>query len=141
MPVVRFVAMVFAALALTFAPPAAAKDPLPGLFIKPGESFIFKLENGQPVDVRAASDGEEPGEGELKASFTGGGMARLSVRNNTGEMLNYEAYITAKPDKKGQRTSVCTLISGGSGFESWPGNLPGLRLTNLKPAGGSFGCF
>lgn len=141
MKLFRFVSVLLAALSLAFAPQAMAKDPLPGLLIKPGESFIFKLQDGQPAEIRAAGDAEEPGEGELKASFTGGGMAMLSVKNNTGEMLNYEAYITAKPDKKGKRTSVCTLFAGGSGFESWPGNLPGLRLTNFKPAGGNLGCF
>ena len=43
-------------------------------------------------------------------------------------------------DDKGKRTSVCTLMPEIAMFESWPGGLPGIRLTNFTPAGESMIC-
>jgi hypothetical protein len=64
----------------------------------------------------------------------------LMVSNATGEALNYQAFIAEDEFGKGTRTSVCTLMAGPLAIEHWPQRLPGVRITNFEPAGGTMGC-
>lgn len=136
----RFVGVLLLAIAMTCAGPAAAKDPRPGLFMKNGQAFIFRLEDGQPADIRPAGKDEAPGDGELKAELVDNFGSTLTVNNATAEQLNYEAYIAKDEFAKGSRTKVCTLVPGVAAFENWADTLAGLRITNFEPAGDSFGC-
>jgi hypothetical protein len=119
---------------------ASAKEPRPGLFIRTGEAFIFRIENGQPVGARRAAEEESPGQGELKAEMSARGGTMLVVTNRTGAPLNYEAYIARDEFARGSRTSVCTLLVGPFVMESWPNSLPGIRITNFEPAGDEMVC-
>lgn len=136
----RFAGAWLLAMALVLGAPLAAKDPQPGLFIRNGEAFIFRIEDGRPVEVRPAGEGDQPSSGELKAELVDKLGSTLTISNQTADQMNYEAYITKDEFTKGKRSSVCTLVAGGAGFENWPERLPGLRLTNFRPAGGAFGC-
>jgi hypothetical protein len=120
--------------------PASAKDPQPGLFIRMGEAYIFRVENGQPVEARRATESEEPQQGELKAELSARSGSMLMVTNKTGAALNYQAYIARDESARGTRTSVCTLMAGLFVMESWPNNLPGIRITNFEPAGNDMVC-
>ena len=141
--------LIVLALALVAAPtvlspalaePAAesAKDARPGLFVKQGETWFFKIKDGQPVDQRQGSEDDKPGSDEIRVSLDGGNMI---VLNGSPVAYNYQAFIAKKPSDKGNRTSVCTLIPGALMHEIWPGKLPGIRLTNFTEAGDSMGCF
>ena len=132
------VAIAFAAL--ISASGGAAKDPRPGLFLRAGEAYIFRLENGQPVEVRRAAQGEAPAEGELKAEMSQRGGTMLVVTNQTGAALDYEAYVAKDEYARGTRTSTCTAMSGPMAMEHWPQNLPGVRITNFQPAGDGIVC-
>jgi hypothetical protein len=126
------------ALAIALAVPSAlvAKEKtLPGLLIKSGETWIFHLEKGQPANPRPATKADQLGKDELKASLSLEAGAMLIITNNTSQFLNYHAFITPKPGKKGAPTSVCTIMSNGRmAFESWPNSIPALRLADFTPA-------
>jgi hypothetical protein len=136
----RFVGVLVLAIALVCGSPLAAKDARPGLFIRNGEAFIFRLDGGQPVDVRAAGKDEQPGPGEVRAELVDKLGSTLTVTSQASEQLKYEAYIAKDEFAKGTRTPVCTLVPGQAAFENWADSLVGLRLTNFVPAGDSFGC-
>jgi hypothetical protein len=136
----RFVGGLVLAIALVCGTPLAAKDARPGLFIRNGEAYIFRLESGQPVDVRPAGKDEEPKPGELKAALEDNFGSTLTVNNASADQLNYEAWIAKDEYAKGTRSPVCTLVPGVASFENWAESLAGLRLTNFVPAGDSFGC-
>jgi hypothetical protein len=136
----RFAGGLLLAFALLCGPALAAKDARPGLFIRNGQAFIFRIENGQPVDIRAAGKDEAPRAGELKAELVDKFGSTLTLSNGTSEQLNYEAWIAKDEYTKGSRTPVCTVVPGTPGFENWADSLAGLRLTNFVPAGDSFGC-
>ena len=123
------------------AAPSLAKDAQPGLFIKPGEAYVFRLQEGQPVDVRVSNGNEELGDGELFVRVSHEMGTMMELRNGTSEQLNYQAYLASDATKKGRRTSVCTLFPGAMARELWPETLPGIRITNFGPANGKFGCF
>jgi len=136
----RFAGGLLLAFALLCGAPAAAKTALPGLFLHNGQAFIFRLEAGQPVDIRAAGKDDKPAKGELKAGLEDNFGSTLTITSEASEQLDYEAWIAKDEYSKGTRTKVCTLVPGQPGFENWPETLAGLRLTNFKPAGDSFGC-
>jgi hypothetical protein len=113
--------------------PALGAD-RPGLFLRPGDSVIFTLEDGQPVNARPAAEGDQPTGGEIKAEMNvTGGQTMLVVKNGSDRAFNYRAFIVRKADDRGERTSVCTLQPGLLMFESWPGRLPGLRISDFEP--------
>jgi hypothetical protein len=124
-------------LALSSAQLASAgkEKAMPGLLIKSGETWIFHLENGQPTNPRPATEADKPGKDELKASLSSRMGALLTISNNTSQLLNYRAFITPKPGKKGTPTSVCTLLSNGRGaFENWQNAIPAIRIADFTPA-------
>lgn len=129
----RFVTWFVALFGLVMANPALARDTQPGLFISPGETWAFKVVNGQPDEARKLLPDDKPTDGEIVASFSPDG-AMLRLRNGTEGSFNYQAFIARNPQEKGKRTSVCTLIPNVAMMESWPGGLPGLRLTNFSDA-------
>ncbi|WP_292996038.1 hypothetical protein [Novosphingobium sp. UBA6272] len=124
---------------LLLANPALAREAQPGLFISPGEAWAFKVVNGQPAEARKLSPDDKLAKGEIVASFSEDG-SMLRVRNSGDVSFNYQAFISRNPEDKGKRTSVCTLIPNVAMMESWPGGLPGLRLTNFSDAGEGMIC-
>ncbi|WEK46202.1 MAG: hypothetical protein P0Y56_14460 [Candidatus Andeanibacterium colombiense] len=136
----RFVGGLMLVIAMICAVPLAAKTAQPGLFLRNGQAFIFRLEAGQPVDIRPAGKDEKPRKGELKVELVDNFGSTLTVTSEASEQLNYEAWIAKDEYANGSRTKVCTLVPGQPGFENWPDSLTGLRLTNFEPAGDSFGC-
>jgi hypothetical protein len=113
----------------------AKEKTLPGLLIKSGETWIFHLENGQPANPRTATEADKPGKDELKVSLSPDPGAMLTITNNTSQFLNYRAFITPKPGKKGTSTSVCTVMSNGrKAFEVWQNAVPAIRLADFTPA-------
>ena len=117
------------------ASPAAAQQA--GVFVKMGESIVFHLDHGQPVDAHSATGADKPAAGEIRVDLRyADGATTMVVINNSGGFLNYRAFITRDADSPGKATSVCTLMDGGRmGVESWPGQpLPGIRLTDFTPA-------
>ena len=110
---------------------------LPGLFVAQGETWFFKIKDGQPADARKGDGDAKPGTDEIRVTLDGGMM---QVLNGSPVSYNYQAFIARKASDKGKRTSVCTLMPGITVFESWPGKLPGIRLINFKEAGEGMVC-
>jgi hypothetical protein len=123
-------------LAVALTSPATAESlPPPGLTIAAGESWIFRVREGQPVDARKVDQAAEPAEGELKVTLSHSMGTTMSVTNNDATWYNYRAFITSNPGRSGTPTSVCTLMGGGRGaFENWPQPLPAIRVTDFTPA-------
>ena len=117
------------------ASPAAAQQP--GIVVKMGESVVFRLDHGQPVDPHPATGSGKPSLGEIRVDLRyANGMSTMVVTNNSGSFLNYHASITVDAHLAGKPTSVCTLMDDGRfSLETWPGQpLPGIRLSDFTPA-------
>ena len=121
--------------------PATAGE-VAGLTIKSGETWLFRIENGQPAGAHKVSDKMRPAKGEIKVEVSASMGTMMTVTNNTDHLYNYRAFMLGKPDAKGQRTSVCTLMSGGgSSFENWPETIPFLRVSDfVEAADGAMVC-
>ena len=114
----------------------AKSQPYQGLTIQSGESWIFRIDNGQPIDARKVDAQAEPSKGELKVTLDPSMGTTMSVTNNSDLWYNYHAFMTAKAGTEGKRTSVCTLMGSGRGaFENWPQHVPAIRIANFTAAG------
>ena len=109
----------------------------------PGQTIIFRPVAGKLTSIRFVKGTIEPDAGELKLEFGSvGGQTSLIASSKAEQAFNYNAEIVKKMGaKKGKKTSVCTIIAGGSAFETWPYPIPVLRVMNFKPAAeGEMGC-
>jgi hypothetical protein len=121
---------VLLAMAL-FTGPASATD-RPGVVVQSGESWIFKLDQGQPVDARKVDGEARPATGEILVTLGGRNGTMMTVTNNTDKFYNYHAFMLRRPDETGKPTSVCTLMSNGRmAFENWPYVIPAMRLSDF----------
>lgn len=122
-------------VAAVTASPAAAQQA--GVFVKTGESVVFRLDHGQPIDAHPAARADQPAAGEIRVDLRyADGATTMVVINNSGGFLNYRAFIARDAAGPGEATSVCTLMDGGRmGIENWPGQpLSGIRLSDFTPA-------
>ncbi|HSI19865.1 MAG TPA: hypothetical protein VK980_19010, partial [Sphingomonas sp.] len=57
----------FLMVAALTATPAVAQQA--GVFVKMGESVVFRLDHGQPVDVHPATGSDKPATGEIRVDL------------------------------------------------------------------------
>ena len=108
----------------------------PGLMIRLGESWIFRIDNGQPVDTRKVDANARPVKGEIKLTLVAEFGTTMTVTNNSGRWYNYHAFATAKPGSEGKRTIVCTMIGDGrSELARWPDMIPAIRIADFTETG------
>ncbi|MEZ0244656.1 MAG: hypothetical protein ACAH11_14875 [Sphingomonas sp.] len=124
-------AMMIGICALFLAAAAPAGQALPGLTILTGETWIFHIENGQPAGARRASPDSEPASGEIKVSLLRERGVTMIVTNKTEEHYAYRAFISVKPNHKGNRAEICSLMPGSVTVETWPEGFPAIRLADF----------
>jgi hypothetical protein len=110
---------------------AAAPQALPGLTIMAGETWIFHLERGQPAGARKVNPDSEPAAGEIKVTLLREQGMTMIVTNRTEDTYAYRAFISVKPDHKGNRAEVCALAPGQVTVEHWTESFPAIRLADF----------
>ncbi|QIL02000.1 hypothetical protein G7078_03835 [Sphingomonas sinipercae] len=127
---IRSVLVFAAAAALTV--PVAAKP----LIVPVGESWVFKLKDGDPVHARRISSATGPKKGEIKVVTSKMLGTMMTVTNNSPTSYTFKAeLIGAAPGKGAART--CTLPGGAKpALESWPVEAKAVRFSNFKPTRG-----
>jgi hypothetical protein len=123
---------ILAAFALTAAEPAAPSgQPSPTLSIVPGETVTVRIaEDPAGFVIVDRSSGEPQGERSadtLRFSFSDlGGMTMLQVENGYARAFDYRARMFL--GRRSAPTSICTVMPGIMGFESWPHAIDRLEL-------------
>jgi hypothetical protein len=144
MRIVRTILGVCSLLLLLSTATVRAKDklPLPGLTLKIGETWVFKIANAQPVEARLVETDTPLAADEIKVSLKASMGTMLTITNNSKTWYNYHAFITSAPNKKGQATSVCTLMGDGRmAFENWPNTINFMRIADFTATSeGEMGC-
>jgi hypothetical protein len=123
-----------AALILAALPATALAS---GVTVKMGESWLFALEHGRPIKVRAASPTASPGAGEVLVVLRPMFGSTMSVTGNLPTATNYRATLI-QSDGRGGATRACSLPAGKmTVVENWPKAVAAIRLDRFKraPAG------
>lgn len=111
--------------------PVSAKD-APGLLVQSGETWIFQIEQGQPVNSRKVDPQTKPATGELLVTLSPQMGTTMTVTNNTAKFYDYAAFMVRRAGDHGQRTTVCTLLNNGRfAFENWPYSIAAIRLSDF----------
>lgn len=119
----RLIAATFLALFLQTTSPAAA-----GVVVHVGETWIFRLKDGQPVGAHKEAPGAGLAEDELMVRLEKQNGTTMIVTNNTKTPLNYHASMNVGDEDR--PTSVCTVASNGRmGIENWNPTWPIAAIT------------
>ena len=122
--------MIFALL-LLLAPVAAPAKPL---VIKTGEAVAFRLDRGEPVQVRKVERTAKPRKGEILVSVRALLGTTLSAINGTGQAWTFKAELLS--GGKASPARSCTLPKSRDPiFEQWPGkSADAVRLSKFVRA-------
>ena len=128
----RFFALTLAAWAI---PTAAIAAPVT---IKAGESWVFAVEDGQPVRARKVTSSITAGPGQIKASVVSTMGTTMTVTNNSRVNYTFQAELVGAAAGKSR---TCTLpASGGPVLEYWPVKATAVRLSTFKVASADGNC-
>ena len=105
-----------------------------GLTVKPGETWIFAIQKGQPAKARRADVATIPAPGEMKVSVRAMMGTSMSVTNHSRYDYAYRATLVL-PDGKGGPVKSCAVPANGrTAFEHWTQAVTAVRLSDFKSA-------
>lgn len=112
--------------------PAAAQP----LTVRTGETWLFTIEEGQPVHARKVEATALPGRGDVKVSVRALFGTMMTISNNSPQGYKFSAQLIAA-DGKAVTARTCTLPPGNQpALESWPQKASAIRIANFIPANG-----
>ncbi len=127
--------MRFAAFALLLlaATPLAAKP----LTVRMGETWVFTVAHGQPVNARKVTPATKPASGEIKVAVQSLMGTTMTVTNNSRFDYAYRAMLILPGGKAGPAKSCAVPANARPALESWPVRAIAVRLSDFKraPAG------
>jgi len=119
-----------AVLTLLVAAPAIAQP----LTVRTGETWIFSVKDGQPVDARKANTKARPGKGQMMVAVRAMLGTNMSVINNSPVAYTFHAELL----QGGKATAArpCTLPANNRAiFEQWQQKADAVRIGNFTPTG------
>lgn len=125
----------FAALLLVAAVPAQAA----GLTVKTGETFLFKVRNGEPAEARKVTASAKIPKGQIKVAVSALAGTAMIVTNNSPIAYNFRAELMS-----GGKATVgrsCTLPPNARPtFEQWEQKAEAVRISAFKLADANGRC-
>lgn len=109
------------------------------LTVRAGETWIFKVKDGQPADAHKVGPAVKPAKGEVMASVRSLFGTVLITTNNSGTAYSFNAELYPPANLTAVRT--CALPSGGRpGLEQWVQKAQAVRISNFRAAGNENRC-
>lgn len=121
-------------LFLLAASPAMAQ----GLTVRTGETWIFKIDKGQPARARKVQPATKPGKGEVQVALRSILGTSMAIGGQVPIDYNFRAELIV--DGKPVAKRACTLPANNKpAFEFWPEKAQAVRIFDFRPAkkGGS----
>jgi phosphate-selective porin len=115
---------------------AAATQPLT---VRTGESWVFTVRHGQPVDARQVAASAKPRRGELLISVRRFLGTSMMVTNNTPAAYRFRAELLV--GGKAATARACSLPATPSPiFEQWQQQADAVRVSNFEATGPAGRC-
>ena len=116
-------------LLLLAATPAHAQ----GLTVKTGETWSFRIANGQPSKAHKVAAQSKPKSGEVVVTVRSMMGTTMTITSNNRQAYTYKAELIGAD--KAVPTRSCTLPANARmSFENWPQKAAAVRLKDFKPA-------
>ena len=119
-------ALILAALAA----PLSAKP----LTVRMGESWVFAVRNGTPVQARKVPPATVPSPGQLKVTLQPLFGATMTIANNSRFDYAYRATLVLPSGKAGAAKACAVPANGKTAIEHWASAVSAVRLDRFKPA-------
>ncbi|HET9336973.1 MAG TPA: hypothetical protein VFO12_11285 [Sphingomicrobium sp.] len=115
--------------AVLTASPALAQ----GLTVRTGETWSFRIANGQPVKARKVAAQSRPKSGEVVVTVRSMMGTTMTIISNNRQAYTYKAELIGA--EKAVATRSCTLPANARmSFENWPQTAKAVRLSQFKVA-------
>lgn len=109
------------------------------LTVKPGESWIFRVKDGQPADARKVTPTAKPSKGEVMVTVRSLFGTILITTNNSSVAYSFNAELFPGANLTAVRT--CPLPAGGKpDLEQWQQDAQAVRISNFRAAGSEHRC-
>jgi hypothetical protein len=109
------------------------------LTVRAGESWVFKVKDGQPADAHKIDAKGKPAKGEVMVTVRSLFGTVLITTNNSSIAYSFNAELLPATNLTAVRT--CVLKSGGKpGLEQWEQRAQAVRISNFRAAGNEGKC-
>jgi hypothetical protein len=124
------------ALALLLAANPASAAPLT---VNTGETWVFRIAGGQPVNAHKVAASTKPARGEVVVTVRSMMGTTMTITSNNRQAYTYKAELIGAD--KVVPTRSCTLPANSRlSFENWPHKATAVRLSDFKPAKADGSC-
>ena len=121
------------ALALAATPALATAAPLT---VRTGETWLFRIDRGQPANAKKIAPTTAPTRGEVKVSVRAAFGTMMTITNNSAQGYTFDAQLIDATGKA-VNARTCTLPPNNHPvLETWPQKAAAVRIGNFKPAKG-----
>ena len=116
--------------ALLLASPATATGK--GLTVPMGETWIFRIDRGQPADARKVAPSATPRPGEIRLTLRSMMGTTMTVLSNSPRSYTYRATLIGVGGKEIAAKSCALPSDKRLAFESWPQTARAVRVSDFK---------
>ncbi len=115
---------------------AALAAPLPAkpLTVRSGETWLFAVRGGSPVDARKVAATAAPAFGQFKVSLQPMLGSTMTMTNNSRFDYAYRATLVLPTGKSGPAKACAVPANGRVAIEHWPTAVAAIRVDRFKPA-------
>ena len=123
--------------ALAFAAIAAAPLSAKPLTVRMGETWLFAVRGGSPVEARKVPVNTAPAPGQFKVSLQPMLGSTMTMTNNSRFDYAYRATLVLPSGKPGTAKACAVPANGRVAIEQWTRPIAAIRLDRFKraPAG------
>ncbi len=126
-----FARRLFSALILAgIAAPLSAKP----LTVRMGETWVFAVRKGSPVEARKVAASSTPATGQFKVSLQPMLGSTMTITNNSRFDYAYRATLVLPTGKPGATKACAVPANGRVAIEQWTRPIAAIRLDRFKPA-------
>ncbi len=119
-----------APLSLLAAAPLAAKP----LTVRMGETWLFAVRGGTPVEARKVASATAPAPGQFKVSLQPLLGSTMTMTNNSRFDYAYRATLVLPTGKLGEAKACAVPANGRVAIEQWTRTIAAVRIDRFKPA-------
>ncbi|MGI8932401.1 MAG: hypothetical protein ACR2FK_08500 [Sphingomicrobium sp.] len=117
--------------ALVLASPATARSGN-GLTVSIGETWIFRIDRGQPAHARKVASTVQPRSGEIRLILRSMMGTTMTLISNSPRSYTYRATLIGAGGKEITAKSCALPSDNRLAFESWPQTANAVRVSDFK---------
>ena len=103
------------------------------LTVQPGTSWLFRIEQGRPVNAQRVAASAVPAPGEIRITTKRMMGTMITILNNSRQAYTYRATLIAADGKTIVAKSCVLPANNRLAMESWPLVAVAVRVGDFKP--------